>query len=287
MQEEFFKPTLKSDMRQALTNAAIGLYVLLFILFLLVLGGRAEAKTVYFGKGPVTVRVTAGAPTLFRFEKEVKNILRGQRFNIKPASEDSPNYAILSVEPRFSSGTSEVLYLLADGQTVSVRQVIVPETSHADTEYTFQQQDDAQDSTDEKSDAESGTPEVALLKNMIRSDQVNGYKITVMNRVIDVGIKAEVLLVRLYQGQQLTGYVFKVKNGSYSKELSFDVRNLAIGKPNLAVLSQIDDATLAPRGKPGVETYLRVVAKSGSSSNGLIVPMSEGPAKESSDRSPQ
>ena len=282
------KHYIKSDMQKALAHAAVGIYILLFVIgaMVLFLGRNAEAKTIFYGKKTVTVPVTAGVPTLFRFGKEVKNILRAQRFTIKPASEDSPNYAILSVVPLMSSGSNEVLYLLADGQTVSVKQVIVPETAHADSEYTFEAQDESV-SSDEKSDAESGTPEVVLLKTMFRGEQLNGYKITAMNRSLDLGIKADAILMRLYQGSSLTGYVIKVKNGSYSKQLAIDIRRLTIGKPNLAVLSQIDDSELAPRGKDGSETYLRVVTKSGSTSSNLIVPMSESEPKDSNKRSTQ
>ena len=78
----------------------------------------------------------------------------------------------------------------------------------------------------------------------------------------------------------LFGYVFKVKNDSSFNELSIDVRNVAIDKPNLAVLSQIDESALAVKDHPGCETYLRVIAKSGSNSSGLIVPMRSEAKKE-------
>ena len=200
MSKKYLRDYLSRDTRQVLISAAIGIYVLLAItiLMLAVYGNTAQAKTVFYGKEPVTVRVTAGAPTLFRFDKPVKNILRGDRFTIKPASEDSPNYSVLSVEPRFSTGSSEVLYLLADSETVSVKQVIVPDTVHADSEYSFEAKEEPASATDDKTEGEAdGSPEVSLLKSMIRGDQVSGYKITALNRNIDVGIKAQVALIRL------------------------------------------------------------------------------------------
>lgn len=290
MQEDHLKHYMRYDTRRALEHAAKGLYVLLALLGLLVLflGRHAEAKTVYYGKAPVAVKVASGVPTLFRFGKEVKNILRGQRFTIKPASEESPNYAILSVEPRFSQGSSDVLYLLADGSTVTVRQIIVPESASADSEYTFTPKDDEPEpsANAEEASPNSGSPDVSLLKAMIRGDQVNGYRLSAMNRSLELGLKADAELIRLYQGQDLTGFVIRLKNSSYTRELAVDVRNLSIGRKNLAVLSQIDSATLSPRGKPGAETYLRVVAKSGATSSALIVPMQEA-SKGSTERSTQ
>lgn len=274
MMESNSNDYLRSDLREALQSAAIGIYVLLFLILLALYSQNADAKTIYFGNEATAIRVSAGMPTLLRFPKEVKNILRGDRFTIKPASEESPNYSVLSIEPRFSSGSSEVLFLLADGQTISLKITIVSKDISASTNYIFEPREES-DSKEDVEENKSTTGEVDLLKQIIRGDKPIGYSVTDLSREIENEGPIKIKLVRLYQSNQFTGYVFKLKNESYKKEIQIDVRNLAIGKPNLAILSQIDEATLSKDGKLGSETYLRVVTKSGSSSRNLIIPMKD------------
>lgn len=272
---------LRSDLGEALRSAAVGFYILLFFILVAFLSNVAEAKTIYYGKKAQTVRLTAGVPTLFKFPLEVKNVMRAERFSVKPASEDDPNYAYLSIEPRFTQGDSEVLFLLADGQTVTLRLLVVSKNAQASTSYTFESEEDATDSPNKEEDPDSNsTVEVSLLKAMVQGHQMNGYKISSMNRDIESKGNGEIKLVGVYQGSDLTGYIFRVKNTSYKKELHLDVRDLSIGKGK-SVLSQIDDNTLAPKGKPESETFLRVVAKTGTTSSNLIVPMKEASANGS------
>lgn len=274
MQDIELNTYLRSDLKYALKNAAIGIYVLLFLIILALLSGKAQAKTIYYGKKPQTVRLTASEPTLFKFPLEVKNVLRADKFSVKPASEEDPNYAMLSIEPRFTQGESEVLFLLADGQTVPLKLTVVPKTAAASSSYTFESQEDAEPEKEDESDSNSSV-EVNLLKSMIRGEQVNGYRISSMSRDIPSKGNGEIKLVGLYQGQSLTGFIFKVKNTSYRKNLYIDVRDLTIGSKGMSVLSQIDDSDIAPKGKEDSETFLRVVAKTGSSSSNLIVPMKD------------
>ena len=68
----------------------------------------AEARTIYFGSETEVVPLVYGGPTILRFPGEIRTISQAQRFQIKPANADSPNYALLAVTPLFTTGSSEV-----------------------------------------------------------------------------------------------------------------------------------------------------------------------------------
>ena len=96
------------------------------------------------------------------------------------------------------------------------------------------------------------------------------------------GDSAHVELIRMYQGSPFNGYVFKIRNISSRKKLEIDVRNITVGDPNQAVLSQSDEAVLFPKGKGPQETLVRVVAKNSATSRDVILAMEVEEPKENS-----
>ena len=89
-------------------------YVLMsWMLGVAAVSGSAEARTIYFGTDTEIVPLIYGGPTILRFPMEVRTISQAQKFEITPTSADSPNYAVLSANPRFTSGSSDVAFILS------------------------------------------------------------------------------------------------------------------------------------------------------------------------------
>lgn len=132
----------------------------------------ALAKTVYFGSETEVVTLVYGSPTLFRFSGEVRTISQASRFEIEPANSDQPNYSLLAIRPRFSTGSSDVVFILADGSTIKTKLVVVsnfiPEKT--DSIYDFKSKESLIGPGDEGK-VGSSLSELALMKAMIRGDQ--------------------------------------------------------------------------------------------------------------------
>ena len=64
--------------------------------------------------------------------KEVQTISQASKFLIQPADTRNPNYAMLSVTPRFTKGKTKISFILANGAVVNTQMLIVskatPET---------------------------------------------------------------------------------------------------------------------------------------------------------------
>lgn len=253
------------------TLVTLGLYVMLLLFLLTLLAGQAQAKTIYYGSAAEQVRVSHGGPTIFRFVKAVQTITNASRFQIKPANAADPSYQVLSVTPRFTNGLNEVSFFLADGQVVKTKIVVSPNDPAADSYYDFKPKDGG-----DSSEAENAPKinEIELMKAMVRDDEVSGYKI---NRMSSAGrskiAEASVELIRIYRGSPFNGYVYRVTNTSWRKNVEIDVRHIVVGEPNLAILSQSDESLLHPKGKGVYQTLVRVVAKNTASSNDVILAM--------------
>lgn len=242
----------------------------------------SQAKTIFFGSETETVTLVYGHETLFRFTGEVRTISQASRFEIAPANSDQPNYSLLSIRPRFSSGSSEVVFILADGTTIKTRLLTVSNAipEKTDSIYDFKSKESLLDASDEGK-VGSSLSELALMKAMIRGDQVTGYEVKNLVRTISPGFKGvETQLVRIYTGNQYNGYIFELKNVTPSQRLLVTVQNLMLGDPNVAILSMVDQPILEPKGSGHEKTYLRIVAKPSSLYNQLILPIQVVEKKE-------
>lgn len=236
---------------------------------------QALAKNIYFGSETETVTLVYGSPTLFRFSGEVRTISQASQFEITPANGDQPNYSLLSIRPRFSAGKGNVVFILADGTTIKTKLVSVSDAipEKTDSIYDFKPKESLVNPNNEGK-VGSNLSELALMKAMIRGDQVTGYEVKNLARTISPGFKGvETKLVRIYTGNQYNGYIFELRNSTKLQSLFVNVQNLVLGDPNVAILSMVDQAILEPEGSGHEKTYLRIVAKPSSLYNQLILPI--------------
>ena len=273
---------IANSKNEIIRSVAAGAYLLLVMLLLILLVGRVDAKTVSYGSTIEQVRIRHGGPTIFRFPKAVQTITGASRLEIKPANAADPSYTVLSVTPRFTNGVNEVSFFLTDGSVIKTKIMVSPNDPAADSVYDFKSHD-ALDSAD----AENAPPisEIDLLKAMIRDDVVSGYKVSKASESFPSKQGVSVELIRVYQGSLFNGYVFKLSNTNWIKNVDVDVRHVTVGDPNLAILSQCDDAVITAKGKGVHETFLRVVTKNTASSRDVILAMeAEDPTAQSSSK---
>ena len=235
----------------------------------------AYAKVIYFGEEKQTIPIVFGKETLFRFSKPVKTISNTSRFIITPADKKQPDYKLLAVKPRKKSGTNNVSFILSDGSTVRTRLKTVSTNIPESTSdlYQFKPQD-FQINSKEQETVAGHFSELDLLKAMIRGDLVSGYRMRKLKKSIYTGLKGVyAVLIRVYTGNRFNGYVFILENVAKKGKYHIDVRRLRLGNPDMAVLSQIDNSTIYPKKKGKNFTYLRIVAKSTSIYNDIVLPV--------------
>ena len=252
------------------------------VLFIIMIGAvlgagaiPAQARTIYFGSETEVVPLVYGGPTVFRFPGEIRTISQAQRFQIAPANGDSPNYALLSVTPRFANGSSEVAFILNDGTIIKTRLVVVSRAipEKTDSIYDFKSKESLIHQ-DGETKAGASLPELDLMKAIIRSDEVAGYEVRNLTRSITPGIKGvNIKLVRIYTGNQFNGYIFEITNTTKDQKLFVNVQNMSLGDPNVALLGSVDDALIEPESTGRHKTHLRIVAKPTSIYNELKLPI--------------
>ena len=238
-------------------------------------GVSAQARTIYFGSETEVVPLVYGGPTIFRFPGEIRTVSQAQPFHITPANGDSPNYALLSVTPRFTSGSSEVAFILSDGTIIKTRLVVVSRAipEKTDSIYDFKSKESL---VHQDADAKGGAslPALDLMKAIIRGDEVSGYEVRNLVRSISPGIKGvNIKLVRIYTGNQFNGYIFEVTNTTKDQKLFVNVQNMSLGDPNVALLGSVDNALIEPESTARHKTFLRIVAKPTSIYNELKLPI--------------
>ena len=232
---------------------------------------NCEGKTVYYGTEAERVTLVYGGPTIIRFDEEVQTISQASKFHIHPADTKNPNYAVLSITPRFTRGESKVSFILANGTVVNTHMVILSKSTPEKTNSFYDFTPKKHLIASSKKVKGSQISDLELMKAMIRWDTVIGYKAQHLSRTINTGIKGvSAKLVRLYTGPKYNGYVFKIKNNS-KKVYNIDLRKLNLGKPNVAILSQLDQKVL--QAQKNNTTFLRVVAKPTSVYYNLSLPI--------------
>lgn len=260
-------PNLKTA-KEKLFLVVYTIFMTAFFMYLFV--RVAEAKTISFGTSAELVRIKHGGPTVFRFPKAVQTITGASKLQIKPANDADPSYMVLAVTPRFTNGTNEVAFFLTDGAVVRTKIIVSPNDPAADSYYDFKSHDAIEAGDTENAPVIS---EIELLKAMARDDAVSGYKVVKTSEMLSSIAGASVELIRIYKGSPFNGYVFKLTNTNWKKTVEVDVRHVTVSDPNLAILSQSDEALLYPKGKGVHQTLLRVVAKNTASSRDVILAM--------------
>lgn len=268
----FRRENLKDLFHKVVFTLLIGIYFCFFLLLVGLIASRAEAKTVVYGSTAEQVRIVYGTPTVFRFEKAVQTVTGAGRLQVEPTNKG--DYSSLSITPRFTNGVHDVTFFLVDKAVVRAKILVSPKDPAADSFYDFKSRDSVESGIDGNAPALS---EIELLKAMYRDDSVSGYKVMRMSQGFPSKNGSQVDLVRIYQGKPFNGYVFRVRNTSWRKNLEIDVRHITVGNPSLAILSQSDESTLFPKGKGVNETLVRVVAKNTASSRDVILAMEPEP----------
>lgn len=231
--------------------AQVLLCLLLTVCMCLLALSKAEAKTVGYGSEVLQVRIKYGPPTVFRFPKAVQTVTGANHLEVKPANAADPSYTVLAVTPRFTNGVNEVSFFLADGTVVRTRIIVSPSDPSADSFYDFKPQEAVGEGN-----AENAPPvtEIELLKAMVRNDEVSGYSVSHTSESRSAKEGVEIELIRIYKGSPFNGYVFRLTNTNSRKNVDVDVRHVTVGEPNLAILSQSDEAILYPKDKGPYQT---------------------------------
>ena len=221
----------------------------------------ATAKTIYFGSGVETLPIVYGGQTILRFEEPVKTISNAGDFIIKPVNDETPDYALLSVEPRVMAGKVDAVFILSGGDVAKLRLTVVPRHvgMKLDPIYDIKSQ---RSLVEARAEAAPFIGRLELMTAMIRGDQVTGCEIS--SPAIDLSSGSEstkVSLVKVYTGDQFKGYVYEISNLSSKKTFDLDVTKLQFGRPNQAILAYSDFDVLDKAGSGKSKSRLIVVAK--------------------------
>ena len=213
----------------------------IFLVVGIMVNEECQARIIYYGSETQLAMVAYGGPTIFRFNEEVKTISQASRFTITPADSEKPDYTTLSVNPRFTRGSSKVTFILSNGVVVTIKIIIVSKKipENVDSFYDFR----PKETLIEKNVGTQGhnITELDLMKAMIRGETVVGYRTRTLIRTVNSGVRwVSAKLVRIYTGPKFNGYIFKIRNGSSRKKYAFTLEKLSLGQPNQALLSQVD-----------------------------------------------
>lgn len=253
-------------------------YVVAIIICGLAQTTDVHARTIVFGKAKETIPVAYGVESILRFPLEVKTVTEAARFEIRPANAEEPDYSILMVKPRFSDGAADVSFILSDGTVIRTQLVISNRPNlKKDSIYDFKQKSDLDQTNPnlpEKYDP-MVISELDLMRGMIRREQVAGFNISRHSQSIGLGHPdISATLVKSYNGKDFNGFVYILKATDSSRYFDIDLKALAIGQPNLAILAQVDRSRIGGPKAEERETALRIVAKPGASSYRVILPVS-------------
>lgn len=232
----------------------------------------ANAKDIYYGSAPELVKVSQ--ETIFRFHKQVRTISQAQRFEIKPADPNDPDYSVLSVRPRFSKGTSKVAFVLSDGTIATLKlRIVKGKRSSNEPFYDLKPKSMLIERT------EKNLPVITVMdfmKSMDRDDNIVGYKRKVKDSWVSTGLikGVKARLVRTYTGKDYKGFVIELKNRYRTKKYKIEADKLKFKGASLAIITLVDNDLLLPKSKGSHKTLLKVVAKPSASIGDLILPIS-------------
>ncbi|MBP6218546.1 MAG: hypothetical protein KA436_08170 [Oligoflexales bacterium] len=231
----------------------------------------ALAKIVYYGSETEVLTLAYDATTILRFDDEVKTISQASKYIIEPADPADPNYRVLSIKPRLPDGKDKVTFILVNDTVVNLRLDTVSKAIPEKTDNFYDLK-----TKDLKIEETKGADvsDLELMKAMVRSDNLVGYNSRPFVRAVNSGIEGiSAQLIKVYTGPKFNGYIFKVENTSLDKKFAIDLKSLTLGRPNVALLSQVDDKVISPIGTGKHITLLRIVAKSTSVYSSLSLPI--------------
>jgi hypothetical protein len=249
----------------------------ILILLFAFIGTQAHSKILYYGSETESLTLVNDTQTILRFDEEVKTVSQASQFQIDPADPTDPSYKVLAITPRSAKASSLITFILANDSVVSLRVKTVSQSipEKTDNFYDFRSKESKVDSMSDGIQGNNIT-ELELMKAMIRGDNIVGYTSKTLVKEVNTGIDGVIAhLVSVYSGPRFNGYIFKLENVSSKKDFAVDLKSLSLGRPNTAILSQVDEKILyavgSSQGKSS--SFLRIVAKPTSVYSNLFLPV--------------
>lgn len=137
------------------------------------------------------------------------------------------------------STTERVTFVLADERSITIRFIPTPGAEHF---YDVRWQ---KNHINKAKDSEYLSNERSLMLALLRDDLGMGRQMVKSEIRIERYPKLKIYLVRTFQTDGLSGYVFTITN-SGKDTIQLNPTVLAVGQPNRAILTQLDHETLKP-----------------------------------------
>ncbi len=187
-------------------------FYLLFYMAFSVNAFAEETKEVFFGTSTETITIPFGEPTVLKFEKRIKRYSNSSSYIINPEDELNPDYTTLSVVPKFTKGSEKITFILENEKIARIRFKTEFNEEKEFKELTFELR--AKSHLDKSKAPPIG--EVELLKAMVGDNEVAGFSRKVVSKTLRSGQKGvSKKLVRIYEGRNMNGYVFKLTSHLY------------------------------------------------------------------------
>ena len=202
----------------------------LYLMLLLLSGPSAKAGTIMaleHQDNPVPINTELG--TIVELPGAVKTVTPSRWFQIKEIGERT-DVRTFQIKPVARAQPESVTFVMSSGKALAFK--LTP-ASGADKFISVE-------SVPKKSrDGRFLNPELLLMKAMLRGES-QGYRKEPGRGSVDSPLESlKFELLSVYGGENLTGYVFSVKNKG-PEPFNLHLSTLGFGNPNRAVLSQAD-----------------------------------------------
>ena len=244
------------------------IYILLASSFLCF---SAMAKEIYYGKTPEPLFLIHKEEAILKFPELVKTISKTHDFEIAPLDLNNPDYSTLSIRPIFRKSKGDVTFIFDNGESLKLKIKTVSKEipNKTDQVYVFKSKEELINPKKSKVNISA----LDLMKAMLRRDSVVGYKTKAhADKYLKIGDDLVCKLLKTYEGDRYTGYIFKISNKSKTSSAQIDLTQIKLGTPNTAILGQIDKRLIPKRSHADSYTYLRIVTKVNSFHKDLLLP---------------
>jgi hypothetical protein len=189
-----------------------------------------------------TTPINGELGSILQLPDPVKTVTPSRYFKIRDISGGPDggrtNVRTFHVVPVAGAKPEPVTFVLASGKALALKLIPTPGADKfLDIEL---------DATSKKSrEGKFLAPEMQMMRAMILGETA-GFSTESTDQKIDAPFDSlNVTLTRVYMGEGLTGYVFKLQNTT-GQPLTLHLSSLGLGEPNRAILSQADRHELAP-----------------------------------------
>ena len=231
------------------------------LLLMLVLGANLFAKTIYYGKRPVSAVIPWGKTSVLIFDKDVRSIDELVNFEIKTMDDGITINKTFEIRPKRKNIQEDISILFNDNSYFKLKVKAInsrfPEVQ--DDTYKFEAKDVAV--SENSYEQKVGNNEIVLMKAALQGHVLKGYKKLSFKRELKDGHKdITTSLRRVYLGNMHNAYVYKIFNKS-NKPIFVDVKDIKVGNPDQGNLS----FTTLPMIPPGMASLYFTVSTSSTS----------------------